>query len=359
VSGAGATRDGYDPGAAMTMTWDPLVRISGGAADESIGATHSETVQFIDGAGAPLANTQVIYSISGANPTNGQIVARPIGSATGSRILERTDGSGNATVSWVGTNGGTDTLDVWADSNGNGVVDAAEPHASKVVTFAGAAAAGSGGGVVTTPTGTASQVTPGSANDFDGLAAPPPPVVAKAINVAPVSGRVFVRLPGKKTFIELLDAEQIPVGSIVDVTKGRVALTSAQNLKGGVATAQFYAGQFQIAQKKAAKPITDLKLFGGNFKPCAKIARKSGLGLAAQKKKVRELWGSGKGLFRTKGKYGSAAIRGTTWDVVDYCDGTLIKVTEGVVTATDNVKHKNITVKAKKTYFAAAKPKRG
>jgi hypothetical protein len=189
---------------------------------------------------------------------------------------------------------------------------------------------------------------------------PPPPVVAKSVNVTPISGKVLVKLPGGKKFIDLLDAEQIPVGSIVDVTKGRVALTSAQNLKGGVATAQFYLGQFQIGQKKAAKPITDLKLLGGSFAGCPKVSKASALANAARTKvggdkQVQQLWGSGKGNFRTKGQYAAAALRGTTWDVVDFCNGTLVKVTQGVVTVTDNVKKKNITVKAPKTYFAAAK----
>ena len=90
-------------------------------------------------------------------------------------------------------------------------------------------------------------------------------------------------------------------------------------------------------------------------KAAPKAKRAAGVARGSQKKKIRQLWGSGKGNFRTKGKYAAAAIRGTTWDVVDYCDGTLVKVTQGVVTATDNVKHKNFTVKAPKSYFAAAK----
>jgi hypothetical protein len=358
VSGSTGTKDGFDPSASMTMTWDSAVQISGGPSEDSIGGSHSETVRFVDSLGNPLVNALVIYQISGANPTNGQVLARPVASDSGTRLNARTDGSGNATVTWTGSNpaGGTDTLDVWADADNSNTVTAGDPHAAKTVTWRTASAASSPGTGTTTPIGTISQVTPGSANDFDGLPTPPPPVVAKSVNVEPVSGRVFVRLPGKKNFIELLDAEQIPVGSIVDVRKGRVALTSAQNLTGGVATAQFYSGQFQIAQKKAAKPITDLVLYGGSFKACGKLARKSDAGgVAAQKKKIRQLWGSGKGSFRTKGKYGSAAIRGTTWDVVDYCDGTLVKVTEGIVTVHDNGKNRNITLKAKKTYFAKAK----
>jgi hypothetical protein len=359
VSGSAGTRDGFDPSATMTMTWDPAVQISGGPSEDAIGGSHSETIRFVDSFGNPLVNALVIYQISGANPTNGQVLARPVGADSGARLNARTDGSGNATVTWTGSNpaGGTDTLDVWADADNSSSVTAGDPHASKTVTWRVASAASNPGGGTTTPIGTISQVAPGSANDFDGLPTPPAPVVARSVNVAPVSGRVFVRLPGKKNFVELLDAEQIPVGSIVDVRKGRVALTSAQNLTGGVATADFYAGQFQIAQKKSSKPVTDLNLYGGSFKGCSKLARKSGAG-AAQKKKVRELWGSGKGLFRTKGKYGSAAIRGTTWDVVDYCDGTLVQVTEGVVTVHDNGRNKNVILKARKTYFAKAKAAR-
>ena len=359
VSGATGVDDAYDPNAGTSFTWTPLIEGSATTSDQVAGELHTETIHISNPNGTPAVNVAVLYTISGANPTTGTLEARPI-SAGPATISKRTDGSGNTTISWSGTNpaGGTDTLDAYGDTNANGIVDAADPHTTRTVAWRTATAASTGGTGTTTPIGTVSQVTPGSPEDIDGLPTPPPPVVAKAVNVAPVSGRVFVKLPGKNKFIELLDAEQIPVGSIVDVLKGRVALTSAQNLKGGVATADFYKGQFQIAQKKAAKPITDLTLVGGNFKPCGKIASKSALGLAAQKKKVRELWGSGKGLFRTKGKYAAAAIRGTTWDVVDYCDGTLVKVTEGLVTVTDTVKHKNITLKAKKTYFASAR-KRG
>ena len=360
VSGASAVQDGYDPSATLFMTWNPLVQLSSTTTTEALGATHTETIHFVHPDGSPLTDTQVIYQISGANPTSGQIVARPIGSGVGSQIQARTDSSGNASVSWVGTNAGTDTLNVWADTNGNGVVDAAEPHASKSVTFGNVPATTSSTGTGSTATtgstgttGSTSAVTPGSANDFDGLPAPPPPVVAKAVNVAPVSGKVLVKLPGKNKYIELLDGEQIPVGSIVDTTKGVVALTSAQNLKGGVATANFYKGVFQIAQKKAAKPVTDLVLYGGNFGPCGKIAKKAAT--TAQKKLVRQLWGKGHGLFRTKGKYAAASIRGTTYQVADYCDGTLVKVTDGAVSVQDFVHNTTKSLKAPKTLFVPAK----
>ena len=77
---------------------------------------------------------------------------------------------------------------------------------------------------------------------------------------------------------------------------------------------------------------------------------------AAKKAKSRKLWGKGKGAFRTAGKYSAATVRGTTWLVQDTCTSTLTRVTEGVVTVRDNVKKKNVVVRAGKRY--TAKPKR-
>ena len=49
-------------------------------------------------------------------------------------------------------------------------------------------------------------------------------------------------------------------------------------------------------------------------------------------------------------------MRGTTWLVQDTCTSTLTRVIEGVVTVRDNVKKKNVVVRAGKRY--TAKPKR-
>ena len=63
--------------------------------------------------------------------------------------------------------------------------------------------------------------------------------------------------------------------------------------------------------------------------------------------------------MKTKGRYGAAAVRGTAWTMTDRCNtsrsGTLVVVTEGVVTVSDQVKHKNVRVRAGKRYFIAAK----
>ena len=81
---------------------------------------------------------------------------------------------------------------------------------------------------------------------------------------------------------------------------------------------------------------------------------------AAEKKKkgpkavLGKLWGSGKGKFRTNGKYSAATVRGTIWLVQDRCDGTLTKVTRGTVQVRDFRRKKTVTVKAGHTYLARA-----
>ena len=71
-----------------------------------------------------------------------------------------------------------------------------------------------------------------------------------------------------------------------------------------------------------------------------------------QKKKVRRLWGDGKGRFRTKGRHGAATVRGTKWLTQDTCSGTLVRVKRGTVTVRDFAKKKTVVVKKGRTYVA-------
>jgi hypothetical protein len=180
-----------------------------------------------------------------------------------------------------------------------------------------------------------------------GSGALPPPVVGKNANVKPVSGKVFVRLKGSKTFVPLTDAEQIPLGSELDTTNGRVRLTSAAG-GGKTQTADFYQGRFLLQQTKGKKPITRLPLSLPLSCP------KKHLASADAGKKKRKLWGSGKGRFQTKGQNSSATVRGTIWLTQDTCAGTLVRVKRGVVDVLDFKRHKHVLVHAGHSYFAKA-----
>ena len=87
--------------------------------------------------------------------------------------------------------------------------------------------------------------------------------------------------------------------------------------------------------KKAKALITDLVLKGEP--PRSQCAPQKGARSAGANKKkgpktaLGQLWGNGKGKFRTSGKYSSATVRGTIWLVQDRCEGTLTKVSRGTV----------------------------
>ena len=175
----------------------------------------------------------------------------------------------------------------------------------------------------------------------------PPPELGKSMGATLVAGKVFVRLPGSGGFVPLTSAQALPVGTVVDARKGTLQLTATSGA--ALYSADFYQGEFQLAQRKQAGATADMKLFGGRFKGCPKGAR------AAKAKSIRHLWGKGSGSFRTVGRFSSATVRGTTWRTDDQCTGTLTRVTQGSVSVRDFVRKKTVVVKAGHSYFAAAR----
>ena len=176
-------------------------------------------------------------------------------------------------------------------------------------------------------------------------------------------------LGGPKGFIPLKGAANIPVGSQLDTEDGRVALTSAADTGGAkVQTSDFYQGIFEVKQtvpkKKPTKPkalVTDVVMKGQIARSqCAPLKGARSAAVDAKKKKkgpkavLGKLWGSGKGKFRTDGKYSSATVRGTIWLVEDRCEGTFTKVRRGTVRVRDLRRKKTITVKAGHSYLARA-----
>jgi hypothetical protein len=240
---------------------------------------------------------------------------------------------------------------------------------------------GGNGGTGVSPPVTFTIVQPGDRDhdglldDEDSLDGSKPPVPGKSVVVRVVSGTVLIKYPPGKApravtpaagFVPLKGAANIPIGSQLDTAKGRIELTSAADT-GGKKTqkSQFYDGIFQVKQavpkkkpKKAKALFTDLVMKGQIAQSqCAPI--KGARSAAANKKKgpkavLGQLWGSGKGKFRTNGKYSSATVRGTIWLVQDRCEGTLTKVRRGTVSVRDFKTKKTVTVKAGHSYLARA-----
>jgi uncharacterized delta-60 repeat protein len=174
---------------------------------------------------------------------------------------------------------------------------------------------------------------------------PPQPVLGEQGVAQLLRGIVLYRLPGTKKFLPLGDLTAIPNGTEIDARKGRVLITVLHDASGLLDGARFFAGRFIFSQGEGETPITTLRLSGGSFKNCTVGASvlavaasvKGGTGTRSSRR-VRRLWGSGRGRFRTRGRYGAATVRGTKWLTLDRCDGTLVRVVRGKVSVQDLVR---------------------
>jgi hypothetical protein len=212
----------------------------------------------------------------------------------------------------------------------------------------------------------------------DGLLVQAPPAFSAAVGAESVQGTVLVKLPGSANFRALDGTLQLPNGTLVDASAGAirivnpVALTNGEGA-GGIGgpghpggadgsgggpsrqSAVFSGAEFQVVQPGAAIPTTDLVLHGGDLSGCAASGARVRAARSAHSKTVRRVRGSGHGRFRTRGRYGSATVRGTIWTTEDRCDGTLFSVQRGVVGVRDFVRNKSVQVAAGQSYFARAR----
>ncbi|MGH2938119.1 MAG: RCC1 domain-containing protein [Solirubrobacterales bacterium] len=184
----------------------------------------------------------------------------------------------------------------------------------------------------------------------------PAPVFGKRVSISRVSGSVLVKLPGRRGFVPLPTVSSVPLGTEVETTHGKVELLAATGTKGGTQTGRFDGGLFRIGQKLSRSPfqpgrvgLTILTL-SGRAPACAdaRAARASGRGRSGN-----HLWGEDDhGNFQTGGRFASATVGGTKWLTAETCAGTRVTVARGVVSVTDKVRHRAVTVKAPHTYLA-------
>lgn len=181
------------------------------------------------------------------------------------------------------------------------------------------------------------------------VVAPPPPVGRE--NVQPF-GTVLINVNGR--FVPLTNFRQVRIGTELDTTRGRVRLTSHDG-----STGLFFQGRFKILQTVETvagrrKPFTLLLLTGDIRGICSS---RTTSGVAAQRpphKVIRRAWGNARGAFQTKGRYAAATVRGTLWQTVDYCDGTLVVVRRGRVDVLDLVRRVHHLVPAGRSFFIRA-----
>jgi hypothetical protein len=214
---------------------------------------------------------------------------------------------------------------------------------------------------------------------------PPPPVLGKTENAVPVSGIVFIKPPPGKSlgkagdilaraalvkgqgFLALTEARQIPAGSKIDARSGSLQVVAAGPLVGKTQSAVLGGALFGLAQERAGvqKGLTTLSLLEGDFAGAPSYAScrahaaddpmSPNANAAVSPRVLQTLHASANhARFRTRGRYSAATVRGTVWDTIDRCDGTLTVVHRGTVQVTDFGRRKTITIHAGHSYLARA-----
>ena len=120
---------------------------------------------------------------------------------------------------------------------------------------------------------------------------------------------------------------------------------------------EFTAGIFTVLQVRKQKGLTNLTIVNTAPKTvCATVGKRAQAAFKHVSAKVLGLLkGSAHGKFSIHGQYSAATVRGTIWSVANRCDGTLTKVTRGVVSVRDFVLRKTITLHAGARYLAEAR----
>jgi Ca2+-binding RTX toxin-like protein len=202
-------------------------------------------------------------------------------------------------------------------------------------------------------------------------AGPAAPELGSTVVLAPVSGLVLVSPPPPGSAINspravpaaapvpLDEPRNVPLGTVVDTRRGRVALRIAIDRQGTIQQGQFFSGTFQVRQGSAPGSPADLLLRGGKSFHACPAGQRGRVARTSKKRRrrgsaVRSLWGSGTGRFRTHGRLASATVRGTEWLTEDRCDGTLIRVAKGAVVVRNRLTGKLVLVRAGHQYLARA-----
>jgi hypothetical protein len=263
-----------------------------------------------------------------------------VGATASSVVAADFDGDGRVDL---GIGGGSfDTM----RGTGSGAFEAARTHQPRAV--ARVAAGDLDGDGAPDVVGLAgSSVGVGGNISTKGAAPLPQPTVAKTANVVPVKGTVLVKQPGRHRFFTLTRGGQIPVGSLVDTTKGSVRLTSAAGA-GLVQSGVFRGGLFKLDQKRGARPFTELRL--ATRLRC--VSGRKPVHAGARRPRSRHLFGNAHGRFRTRGRHSIASIRGTKWLVKDTCRKTTTVALQGTVVVRDLVKHRTVTLRSGQSYVA-------
>ena len=353
----------------VSVDWDVNGQTAPAATGTAIVPAGSTSVP----ASVPVSGTDAPYVVSIANPSGGTIApggatastqsgAVPLvrlesvsATASGSDLLVHIDvrlsepRSVPVTVDYTLTGsdgvagpGGTITIPVGATQAG---IDVRAPnaHAPYTVGLSNArnalidpngASAGTGP-VAGTSALTGTQLVLG-VRQVGGLR----PAFGRSFLVSYVSGTVRYHRPGRPYERLRSGTLELPLGSVVDTVDGRALITVASDATGTLQQGEFWDGKFGVFQTGGRLPYAELRLAGGDYSACPGASRNATKkqrrrARRTATRRVRTLWASAKGRFRTRGRFAAGTIRGTRWQTEDLCLATRVTVAEGVVAVYD------------------------
>ncbi len=176
-----------------------------------------------------------------------------------------------------------------------------------------------------------------------------PPAIGQTALLKVASGTVTVRSPGGAA-LTLSSPADIPVGSTVDTTRGRLELSTAIDTRGDTQTAAVWGGVFTLGQGASGMTTMTVPHIAG----CRRHSARGAAVAAARRPSAPTLWAhDNHGRFSTRGHNSVATVRGTWWGTTERCDGTLTTVHQGLVSV--RPRHgRAVLVRAGHSYLAHA-----
>ena len=188
------------------------------------------------------------------------------------------------------------------------------------------------------------------------LRAPPPqvPQLSRTVNVFPISGKVFVRVPGAAAAARLFISQEIPVGSIIDTRRGSAKVKAATADVRSTNSVIVSEGRAKLSQARGGQRAIVLRLprlrcpSNGGARPDRLRAqtpeRRATLSARSGSRKPKK---PKKHNVRVYGAYSIGAPRGTDWTTINTCGkaGTITKVRRGRVRVFDLVTRSAVTVR--------------
>jgi len=177
----------------------------------------------------------------------------------------------------------------------------------------------------------------------------PVPVIGRLAGVEPISGTVRIR-NSHGALVPLTGPATLPLGTVMDTTHGVVKLITALPAHSRTQAVTVWGGVFKITQAPRGNGLTHIVLKTPLACGRQRSAHASGRSSAVRR---RTLWSKDNhGLYSTYGSNTVATVRGTEWETIDSCAGTLTRVVHGQVSVRDLHRHRTILVRAGHSYLA-------